>query len=80
MTSRSNGRRATFERRHYRRIAEALAAAKRRPADSPLEAILDLQEDLADLFAADNDNFQRSTFRRACGDSNGHDFKREAAQ
>lgn len=53
--------RALFERRHYTRLAEAIAAAKR---DG--KSVDDLQRDLADLFARDNPNFQKATWTRFC--------------
>ena len=64
MTRNNGGRRSTFERRHYRSIAEAIKAARARSYDSA--AIGDLQQDLAEMFARDNSNFQRATFNCAC--------------
>jgi len=81
MTSRTNGRRTTFERRHYAAVADIVRCTRALPHDSPDEVWTDLTEEFCRRFAADNGNFQRATFKRACaGESNGHDFKAEAAR
>lgn len=59
-----SGRRSTFERRHYTRIAEVIRRTRLLRHDSPEEAFGDLIEELCDHFATDNPNFQRATFRR----------------
>jgi hypothetical protein len=60
-----------FSRRHYEAVAEIL---KRRFAnesdDSAAKWVVDaVADDLADLFAADNERFDRQRFKRAaCGE------------
>ena len=59
-TTRTNGARATFMRRHFVAVAQAIRAVRKMRHDSPAEAIFDVQEVLANAFAADNSNFRRS--------------------
>ena len=58
--------RVTFQRRHYEAIADIIAKAKHRPNDTPAECLADLEQDFADLFAADNGNFRPGQFHQAC--------------
>ena len=54
-----------FQKRHYASIASVLAKAKRRPNDSAVECLDDLERDLADLFARDNHKFRAAVFYAA---------------
>jgi hypothetical protein len=58
--------RTKFQKRHYVALAEIVRVAKRRPNDSAGEAVLDIEQDLADLFTRDNPKFKRGTFVKAC--------------
>lgn len=58
--------RPAFQRRHYLMLADAIAATRALPHDSPAEQMADLVEYLSDKLAADNPEFSRDTFRRAC--------------
>jgi hypothetical protein len=57
--------RTKFQKRHYVALAEIVRVAKRRPNDTPQEAIADLERDLIDLFHSDNPKFKPDTFRVA---------------
>jgi len=56
--------RTKFQRRHYCAIAELLARARARAQhnDSPVEAVADIEQDLIELFRADNARFSASQF------------------
>lgn len=55
-----------FQKRHYSALATIVRIARKRPNDSVAECLLDIEADLADLFARDNPKFKRSQFLRAC--------------
>jgi hypothetical protein len=58
--------RVTFQRRHYKAMADVILRARKRPNPNITEAISDIEEDLADLFARDNGRFDRGRFYAAC--------------
>ena len=47
-------KRPAFQRRHFKAVAEIIRKARLRPNDDIAEAIDDIEQDLADLFRADN--------------------------
>ena len=55
-----------FQRRHFAAIAEIIRKARLRPNDDVAEAIDDIEQDLADLFRADNPRFEAPRFYAAC--------------
>jgi hypothetical protein len=57
--------RTRFQKRHYVALAEIVRVAKRRPNDTASEAVADIEQDLIDLFRADNPKFKPDTFRVA---------------
>lgn len=61
-----HARRPFFQKRHYAAIAAVLAKAKQRPNDNAAECLADLEQDFADLFAADNGEFKPGRFFAAC--------------
>jgi hypothetical protein len=52
-----------FHRRHYEAIAQAMQDAIRCNGIKQMECVISI---LADLFAADNGEFKRDRFERAC--------------
>lgn len=58
----------TFQKRHYEAIAEAMQQALMRSnqGDVVRQGVYDAIEALEDLFAADNGQFKRDRFARAC--------------
>jgi hypothetical protein len=58
--------RVKFQRRHFAAIAEIIRQARLRPNDDVAETIDDIEQDLADLFRADNPRFEAPRFYAAC--------------
>ncbi len=54
--------RVKFQRRHFAAVAEIIRKARMRPNDDAAEAIDDIEQDLADLFRADNPRFEAPRF------------------
>jgi hypothetical protein len=81
MPTRNDGRRATFERRHYAAVADIVRCTRARSHASPEEVWADLTEEFCRRSAADNGNFQRVMFKHAwTGEMNGHDFKTQVGR
>lgn len=54
-----------MSRKDYVRSANVIANAQKEPSD--LVTAREIADGLADVFAADNDKFDRKRFLRACG-------------
>ena len=60
-------KRVTFQRRHFRAVAEILRAARAREScESVALAIDDIEESFATLFRGDNPRFDAPKFYAAC--------------
>jgi hypothetical protein len=67
MADRSLFPRNKFAKRHYEAIAQAMQEAKRTAQnDQDFKGVLYAVNELADMFAGDNGQFQRDRFYRAC--------------
>jgi hypothetical protein len=55
--------RTKFAKRHYEAIALAMQDARRIPANDQWQCVVNC---LAEVFAADNGQFKRERFKRAC--------------
>lgn len=60
-----------FSRRHYKKIAQSIAAVRERwESDLAIKILQDVQDELGDLFLSDNERFKRERFDLACDPSN----------
>lgn len=55
-----------FSRRHYEAIAEVIRNVGNQTSENPLTVWERFVDDLADLFHADNERFDRAKFEEAC--------------
>jgi hypothetical protein len=62
--------RVKFQRRHYKALAEIVRRARARAQhnDTIAEAVADIEQDLVDLFRADNSKFSASRFIAAANE------------
>lgn len=58
--------RPTFQRRHYKALADVIVKAKKRPNDNAAEAVNDLERDLAAMLRRDNPAFPADQFHTDC--------------